>query len=151
MLIFVQFCSWIYLQRYGNVVLSKGKLHPEEDKTMTEHINTNTITIIPVIIYTIPAPIRGFGWAIRTTCWAAKRFWEDAEEVRLVAWENGKMIARSTGRLAAKAGIELWSTAKALVGTALREPSKAPEEGEGDQPDPAPGKGNRNHDGCRLW
>lgn len=83
-------------------------------RTMTELNNTNTI--IPVTVYTIPAPIRGFGWAIRTTCRAAKRFWEDTGEVRWFAWENGKMLARSTGRLAVKAGIGLLHTAKALIG-----------------------------------
>ena len=81
---------------------------------MTEHINE----IIPVTVYTFPAPIRGFGWAIRTTCRAAMRFWEDTEEVRWFAWENGKQIARSTGRLAVKAGIGLWCTAKALFDAA---------------------------------
>ena len=52
--------------------------------------------IIPVTVFTIPAPVRGFSWAIRTTWRAAKRFWEDTEEVRWFAWEGMKKAVNKT-------------------------------------------------------
>ncbi len=71
--------------------------------------------IIPVSVFTIPTPVRGFGWAVRTTFAAAKRFWEDTEEVRWLAWEGTKKAGVLAGRLGLKAGIGLGHMA---VGTA---------------------------------
>ncbi len=72
-------------------------------------------TIIPVSVFTIPTPVRGFGWAVRTTFAAAGRFWKDTEEVRWLAWEGTKKAGILVGRLGLKAGIGLGHMA---VGTA---------------------------------
>ena len=80
----------------------------KEDKTMKK-----STEIIPVTVFTIPAPVRGFSWAIRTTWRAAKRFWEDTEEVRWFAWEGMKRA----GRLGLNVFCHLWHLAEDAVHT----------------------------------
>ena len=136
--------------------------------------------IIPISVFTIPTPIRSFGWAVKTAFAAARRFWEDTEEVRWLAWEGTKKAGIGLWHLAsgaaciigktvpvhwqkekkaipglwreAKAGFKaLWGRVKG-IGYAIGESLVAGQQRgrRADSPDPAPCGWHWSYAGCRM-